>query len=67
MAVARDDLGRDVLGAQVEAVEHARLVGRVVGGVGADRARDRADGGLGERALEPLGVAVRLERVARRA
>ena len=49
VAVARDDLGRDVLGAQVEALEHARLVGRVVGGVGPDRARDGADRGLRRR------------------
>src|SRR4051794_795903 len=60
-AVARDDLGRDVLGAQVQALEHPRLVGGVVGGVGADRARDRADRGLREGALEPLRVAVSLE------
>ena len=62
VAVARDDLGRDRLGGEPEPLEHARLELRPERGVGADRAGDRADRGLRERALEPLGVAVRLER-----
>ena len=45
----------------------ARLVGRGVRRVGADGARDRPDGRLVERALEPLGVALGLEARSRRA
>ena len=61
VAVARDDLGRDRLGAQVEPREHAPLEVRRRRRVGADRAGDRADARLPERPLEPVGVAVRLE------
>ena len=50
--------------AQLQPLEHARLVAGLVGGVGADRAGDRADRGLLEGALQALGVAVGLERVA---
>ena len=64
MAVARDDLGRDVLVAQAERRHHALLVVRAERRVGADRAGDRARD-LPERALQPLGVAVGLHRVAR--
>ena len=55
---------RPARAARPRRVEHARLVVRAERRVGADRARDRARGGLRERALEPLGVAVGLEREA---
>ena len=65
VAVARDDLGGDGLARAGRARSSTlRLVGRRVGRVGADRAADRADRGLREGALEPVGVAVRLEGVA---
>ena len=43
VAVARDDLRRDVLAREAEAREHARLELGAGRGVRADRARDRAD------------------------
>ena len=61
VAVARDDLGGDRLGGETEPLEHARLVGGIVGGVGADRARDGADRSLVEGAFEALVVALGLE------
>ena len=64
MAVAGHDLGRDRLSLESEAFQHALLeIGRR-GGVRPDRARDGADGGLRERALQPAGIAVGLEREA---
>jgi hypothetical protein len=64
VAVAGDDLGRHRLGAEVQAREHAALEVRRRRGIGADGARDRADARLPEGSLEPVGVAVRLEREA---
>src|SRR4029453_18573358 len=46
VAVARDDLGRDVLAPQLQPLEHARLVAGLVGPVRADRAGGRGDRGL---------------------
>ena len=67
VAVARDDLRGDGLGLQPEPREHAALeVGRGRR-VGPDRAGDRADGDLVERAPQALAVAVRLERRSPRA
>ena len=65
VAVARDDLRGDVLAREPQPREHARLELGAGRRVGADRARDRADGGLRERALQALRVAVGLEREAR--
>ncbi len=64
MAIARHDLRGDGLCGQAEPVEHTALVVRSERGVGADRAGDRARGGLCKRPLEALGVAMRLEREA---
>ena len=65
VAVARHDLGRYVLACQSEALEYPGLELRPVRGVCADRARDRPDRSLGERALQADRVALRLERVPR--
>ena len=51
VAVARNDLRGDVLAREPEAGEHARLELGAGGRVGADRARQRPDGDLRERAL----------------
>ena len=64
MAVARHDLGGGALGRQAQPVEHPGLVVGIVRRVGPHRARDRSDRHLGEGALEPLRVAVCLEREA---
>ena len=64
VAVARHDLRGDRLGAQAQALEHARLEVRADVRVGADRAGDLADRGLLEARSQPLGVAVGLEREA---
>ena len=61
VAVAWDDLGRDVLGAQPEALHHRRLDRGRDRGVGADRARELADRGLLEGTAQALEVAVGLE------
>ena len=61
VAVARDDLRRDVLGLQPQPRQHARLEVRARRRVRPDRAADRPGRGLREGALEPLEVAVRLE------
>ncbi len=65
VAVARHDLRRDVLAPQPKPCEHARLEVGARSCVGADRARERTRGNLLEGALQPLGVAVRLEGKAR--
>ena len=62
VAVARHDLGGDRLAGEPEPLEHARLVLRPERGVRADGAGDRPRRRLVERALQPLGVAVGLER-----
>ncbi len=61
MAVARDDLRRDVLALQVQARQHARLELGARRRVRADRTRDRADGDLLEGALQAQRVALGLE------
>ena len=67
VAIARDDLRGDILARQPQPLQHARLELGARRRIGADRARDRADGRLRERALQALCVAMRLERDARRA
>ena len=62
VAVARDDLGRDGLALESQPRQHPLLELRRGRRIGADRARQRADRGLRERPLEPLRVAVGLER-----
>ena len=64
VAVARDDLGGDGLGRAARAASSTRRSKSGRGRVGADGAGDRARRGLRERALEPLDVAMRLEREA---
>jgi hypothetical protein len=62
VAVARDDLRGHGLALEPQPRQHAPLELGVVGRVGADGAREHADGGLGEGALEPIRVAVGLHR-----
>ena len=64
VAVTRDDLRRDVLGAEPEPREHAALEVRRRRGVGADGAAERADADARERSAQPFEVAMRLEREA---
>ena len=61
VAVARHDLGRGILGPDAERVANVPLDLWRNGCVGADRAGDGADRGIGERRLEPFQVAVGLE------
>ncbi len=63
--VARHDLRGDVLARDIQALEHARLELGARRRVRADRPRDRPDGHLRKRALQPQGVAMRLEREPR--
>jgi len=61
--IAGNDLRGDRLMLQAELRDDTRLVVRAERRVGADRARDRRRD-LVEGTLEPIGVAVRLDRVA---
>ena len=56
VAVARDDLRGDVLARQAELGERELLDARVDVAVGADGARELADGDAGEGALDALAV-----------
>ena len=64
MAVARDDLGGDLLGPQPEPVHDCSLDARRGRGVGADGAGELADRSLREGFAQAGQVAVRLEREA---
>ncbi len=64
VAIARDDLGRDGLGLQVEASQDPALEVRVRRRVRPDGAADGTEGDLVERAPQPVAVARRLHREA---